>query len=223
MNKKFLLLALALVISASTASYAKTSEQEKARKETIKQARKNLDAKVGKDAKKEAKQYKKDGWKVSPGALPMEKQLDRAYLMQNEFDADGYLKYIVGEGRSLGGNYDAAKVQALEMAKLDVIRQAESEISTLIKNTVENDAGNFENVNSSTFTELASRNYIEQHLGRVIPIVELNRTVNGNYEVLVKIAYSMELLEKDIQKRLRDDLRKRGDQLQDELKDMNER
>ena len=76
----------------------------------------NLNAKASKDAAKMAKQYKKEGWVVAPGQLPLERQLDRSFQLMIELDENGYQKYVSGEGQSIGNNYDAAKMQALEMA-----------------------------------------------------------------------------------------------------------
>ena len=45
-----------------------------------------LKIKASKQAKKQAKVYKKQKWEVAPGGLPMEMQLDRSYLL--EFDVD---------------------------------------------------------------------------------------------------------------------------------------
>ena len=39
-----------------------------------------------KDAKKEAKSLKKDGWLVAPGSLPLERQFEDLYSMTREKD-----------------------------------------------------------------------------------------------------------------------------------------
>ena len=83
--KKLMMVAISLIIACGS-SFAETSAKEirKERQEINKMAKKDLSAKVSKATKKEAKRLKKEGWIVSPGALPLEKQLERSYLMEYE-------------------------------------------------------------------------------------------------------------------------------------------
>ena len=68
-----------LLISATGISYAQTTkEQRKERQELAKASKKELNEKAGKAARKEAKRLSKEGWKTAPGALPLEKQLDKS-------------------------------------------------------------------------------------------------------------------------------------------------
>lgn len=94
-----------------------TKEKQKERKEILKLSNRELNQKVSKVAHKEAKRLKKEGWMTTPGSLPLDIQLDKSYQMQYEYDGDMYPKYIMGEAMSTGGNYDTAKMQALELAK----------------------------------------------------------------------------------------------------------
>ena len=113
--KKVLLLVGICLLAGSTISYAQlTKEQIEARKELKKATKAELNEKATKTARKEAKKLTKEGWKVSPGALPMEKQLDRSYMMEMEIDDDLFQKFIIGEAMSFGSVYDAAKMQATE-------------------------------------------------------------------------------------------------------------
>ena len=96
--KKFLLLLSVCFLAGSLNSFAQlTSEQIKERQELKKATKAELNEKATKTARKEAKKLTKEGWKVSPGALPMEKQLDRSYMMEMEFDEDMFQKFIIGE------------------------------------------------------------------------------------------------------------------------------
>ena len=81
--RKIIILALGLLMMPCT--YAQTQkEMNKERQQVVKQTKKELDAKVSKATKKEAKRLKKEKWLVAPGALPLAQQLERAYLMQYE-------------------------------------------------------------------------------------------------------------------------------------------
>ena len=109
-----------------------TKEQQNERKAVTKASKSELNSKVSKAARKGVKKLKKEGWTTTPGALPLEKQLDRSYQMQYEYDSDLYPRYIMGEAMSAGGNYDAAKLQALELAKQNLAGQIQTEVTAFI-------------------------------------------------------------------------------------------
>lgn len=210
------------LLSGTTASYAQlTKEQQKERKEMTKASKVQLNEKASKAARNEAKKMKKEGWQTTPGALPVEKQLDKSYMMQYEYDEDMYPKYIMGEGMSVGGNYDAAKMQALELAKQNLAGQIQTEVTALVENTVANEQLSGEEAESVTRSVMAAKNLISQSLGRTIPVVEVYRTLsNKNKEVLVRIAYSGNAAKKIAKDAVRKDLEQRGDNLHNKLDEL---
>ncbi|MDE5935507.1 MAG: hypothetical protein K2G95_07045 [Muribaculaceae bacterium] len=216
MNKTILSLVCAVAISAvASPIYADNiTDRQKERKELAKASKKQLNEKATKQARKEAKNLQKQGWTVAPGALPIEKQLDRSYLMQYEFDNDGYQTYIMAEGMSVGGSYDAAKMQALELAKQNLAGQIQTEITALVENSVSNEQLTEGEVATVTRSVLASKNLISQSLGRVIPVVELYRpTEKNNKEVLVRLAYNTLNAKRAAIKAIEQDLGERADSL----------
>lgn len=58
--------------------------------------------------------------------------------MQYQYDDDRFSQFIMAEAMSIGENYDAAKMQALELAKLNLAGQIQTEVATLIENSVSN-------------------------------------------------------------------------------------
>lgn len=177
-----------------------------------------MNKKASKEARKEAKAYKKEGWMITPGALPLEKQLDKAYSMQYECDENGYPKFIMGEGRSIGGNYDAAKMQAIEIAKQNLAGKIQTEITAIIENTISNQQLEEEEAVSITKTINSSKNLISQSIGRTITVVETYRTLkNKNKEVLVRLAYNSESAKKAALNAVKKDLEKRGEELHKQL------
>lgn len=198
-----------------------TKEQQKERKAIMKASKSELNDKASKAARKEAKRLKKEGWITAPGALPLDKQLDKSYLMQYEYDSDMYPKYIMGEAMSVGGNYDAAKMQALELAKQNLAGQIQTEVTALIENTVANKQLDEGDAASITQSILASKNLISQSIGRTIPVVEAYRTLpNKNKEVLVRIAYNSDMAKKVAKEAIKKDLEKRGDELHNKLDEL---
>lgn len=217
--KKLLLSVLVFGLFAAAPMEAQlTKEQQKQRKEQVSQQRKALNSKASKDARKEAKKFKKEGWQTTPGTLTLEKQLDRSMMMQMDVDQSGYPQYIMGEAMSIGENYDAAKMQALELAKQNLAGQIQTEITALVENTVANKQLAEEEAASIAETVLASKNLISQSIGRVIPVVELYRDLpNKNKEVLVRIAYNHNMAMEAAKKIIRKDLEEKGNKLHDQL------
>ena len=217
--KKLLLSVLVFGLFAAAPMEAQlTKDQQKQRKEQVSQQRKALNSKASKDARKEAKKFKKEGWQTTPGTLTLEKQLDRSMMMQMDVDQSGYPLYVMGEAMSIGENYDAAKMQALELAKQNLAGQIQTEITALVENTVANKQLAEEEAASISETVLASKNLISQSIGRVIPVVELYRDLpNKNKEVLVRIAYNHNMAMEAAKKIIRKDLEEKGNKLHDQL------
>lgn len=189
------------------------------RQEIQKAARKKLDEQASKDAKKEAKKFVKEGWLTPPGALPLEKQLDRSYIMQLQQDDDGYPKYLMADGMSVGGNYDAAKMQALELARQNIAAQIQSEVGSLIETSVANNQLNGNDAESITKSVMAAKSLISNSIGRIIPVVEVYREIkrNRNREVLVRVAYSQEMAKKAAKNAIKKSLEEEGNALHERL------
>lgn len=217
--KKLLLSVLVFGLFAAAPMEAQlTKDQQKQRKEQVSQQRKALNSKASKDARKEAKKFKKEGWQTTPGTLTLEKQLDRSMMMQMDVDQSGYPLYIMGEAMSIGETYDSAKMQALELAKQNLAGQIQTEITALVENTVANKQLAEQEAASIAETVLASKNLISQSIGRVIPVVELYRDLpNKNKEVLVRIAYNHNMAMEAAKKIIRKDLEEKGNKLHDQL------
>ena len=151
----------------------------------------------------------------------MEKQLDKSYLMQQEYDDNLFPKYLMGEAMSIGENYDAAKMQALELAKQNLAGQIQTEVTALIENTVANKQLQPEEAASVVQSVSAGKTLISQSIGRVLTVVELYRTVgNRNKEVLVRIAYNAAMAKAAAKQAVREDLEKKGEDLHNKLDEL---
>ena len=216
--KKVLFLAMAMLVACS-ASYAQDAKEiMKERKAIQKMAKKELTAKVDKATKKEAKRLAKEGWVVSPGALPLEKQLQRAYEMEYQYDDLGFPKYIMANAQSIAEHYDVAKTAATSLAITNLAGQIQTEVSALIENTVANKQLSAEQAASISETVMASKNLISQSIGRTIAVVECYRVLkNKNREVMVRIAYNGEMAKQAAVQAVRGELVKKGENLHEQL------
>lgn len=216
--KKLLVCVIVLMSATINVEAQSPKDVQKERKELYKASKSELSEKASKAARKEAKKLTKEGWMTAPGALPMEKQLDRSYTMQMEYDQDMFPKYLMGEAMSIGENYDAAKMQALELAKQNLAGQIQTEVTTLIENTVANKQFQPEEAASVIQSVSAGKSLISQKIGRVITVVEVYRSANNkNKEVLVRIAYNSEMAKKVAKEAIRNDLDKKGEDMHNKL------
>lgn len=209
----FAFLCLTANVSAQTAK-----DIRKERQEISKASKSELNEKATKTARKDAKKLKKEGWITVPGALPLEKQLDKSYMMQMEYDEDMYPKYLMGEAMSIGENYDAAKMQALELAKQNLAGQIQTEVTALIENSVANEQLANEDATSVTQSIMGAKNLISQSIGRTIIVMECYRVkTNKNKEVLVRIAYNGAMAKAAAKRAIQDELKSKSEDLQKKL------
>ncbi|MGL1886026.1 MAG: hypothetical protein OCD76_05890 [Reichenbachiella sp.] len=162
-------------------------------KKAVKALKKELNDKAIKDARKEAKSIGKQGWYTQPGTMPLEKQVERAWMKEVEVDDDGYPKYYVGTGSSLAGTMSAAKMQASTIAKQDLAGRISSSIASIIETNISTEQLSAEDAATIQQTISASTEVISQKLARVIPLTELYRKQDKNFECQVRLAYSQEL------------------------------
>lgn len=217
MKKMFVCTFAILCLSANITAQT-TKDVRKERQEMRKASKSELNEKASKDARKEAKKLTKEGWVTVPGALPLEKQLDKSYMMQTEYDEDMYPKYLMGEAMSIGENYDAAKMQALELAKQNIAGLIQTEVTALVENSVANKQLGAEEAASLTQSIMGAKNLISQSIGRTIIVMECYRVKsNKNKEVLVRIAYNGAMAKAAAKRAVQDELKDKSEEIHKKL------
>ena len=93
--KKMFVCTFAILCLSANMNAQTTKDVRKERQEMRKASKSELNEKASKAARKDAKKLTKEGWITAPGALPLEKQLDKSYMMQMEYDDDMYPKYLM--------------------------------------------------------------------------------------------------------------------------------
>ena len=216
--KKLFVCAFAFLCLTANMTAQTAKDIRKERQELHKASKSELNAKASKDAKKEAKKLTKEGWITAPGALPLEKQLDKSYMMQMEYGDDMYPKYLMGEAMSIGENYDAAKMQALELAKQNLAGLIQTEVTALVENSVANKQLGAEEAASLTQSIMGAKNLISQSIGRTIIVMECYRVKsNKNKEVLVRIAYNGAMAKAAAKRAVQDELKDKSEEIHKKL------
>ena len=143
-----------------------------------------------KDLKKEAKKYEKEGWKTMPGAMSLADQLARSKKLTLEEDEEGNEKWQIGAATSVGSIYDAARMQAMTLAKAELTSLITSLITSNYIAASENKQLSQDEAESFVKASMESEGTsIDQKLGNPRVIFDAYRKLpNGNVEVTIRIA-----------------------------------
>lgn len=209
------LLVMFMALSLSTSVMAQSSVQAKLKENRAALKKEN----VSKDAKKEAKRLKKEGWTVSPGGLPLEKQVDRLYMYLEQYDEDLNPLYFDGEGRATAENFAAAQIQATELARMNLASKISSEATGIIDNLVANKMLADDQAASITTTMVENKTIFSQKLGRLqTPLTVVRELKNKNKEVMVRVVSKASSIQEIAKEAIRAELEKQGKELSEELK-----
>lgn len=204
---KTLFKVLTVVMALAIAVPAATAQQ------SDKQLKKELKAKVIKENKKTAKKLAKEGWKVMPGKLPLQRQLQDTQYAELDTNDEGGKRFFMGMHQAIGGSYTAAKQIADTRARGELAQA----VYSAVQQSVEDKIGHldFGDGDIETIEEFvsASKTLISAQLKEVVPTLEMYREL-GNNRYEVRVAVKMDA--KEAMK-----LAKRG--LQNELKIKSER
>jgi len=188
------ILGIILMVSIAFNLNAQTAKQEKqevkAQKKEQKDVKSALYKKTDKDARKEAKKLQKDGWKTM--GLPIDKQLENAWMKMYETDAAGFPRYIVVTVPVVANTVSAAQMQAENLAKVRIAGAIQTNVASLVDMAVANQEISQKEAASITKAVENSKNIVSQKLGRVVKIFEIYRQKsNNNVELRMTMVYDM--------------------------------
>ena len=176
------------------------------------------DKKVEKDAKKQAKVLVKEGWKVAPGHPSIEMQQLKAAKINNTMDDNFNSKFVEGSAQAVAPTYDAAKFQAMELAKIDIAGKISSELAGIAKTNLGNQQINPEQAENIVKTIGAYKNFVAEKLVNIISCIDMYKVdKSGQYTVSIGIFYNKEEAIKASMKEVRDQMMKESEELADEL------
>lgn len=104
--------------------------------------RKTLNAKPTKEAKKEAKQFMKQGWSVPAGERSIEQQITESQLLGAEVMADENgaptRRFIQHTAVTVAGTYNAAYATGRANAQAEIANMLATEIAAAMKGKLDN-------------------------------------------------------------------------------------
>ncbi len=235
--KKALLILSALFLLFTvmpTEGFGQVKTRNQLKKER-KRLRSRVKDKALKKARKEAKRLEKEeGWRVFPGDRPLDKMLEDSWMKQYEMKLNNDMSetnaYIWATGNGVSKTKSAGKMQAMELAKVELAGQMKTHVTALTTSNIAN--AQLSSVDAETEMSIvqSAKSITSATLTQVKPTVVLYRTklpkkelkqnnrkqlAPGTVEVQVMLFY--DLYQVDIQ--TRDAIKK---ELKDKLKDNEE-
>ena len=212
----FILMA-AFVVS----SYAQNfEEQRKERVKIFKASKKKNKDKALILSEEDAEQLLNDGWKTTPSALPLERQMDAMYIMQMEYDSKLFPAYVMAEANSVNQDYNEAKNRAVELAKSVLVEKIQSEISLQIDWAIKTELIESKEGEALIKSLKAAKNSIFQSLEDVMMVEDIYRiTSSKRFEVRVTIACTADVAKKALKDAVNADLEQNSEKLQKKLAD----
>lgn len=120
-----------------------------------------------------------EGYRTVVGKLPLIEQLAESWRYQREKDATGEARYFVVSAKSSGDNFEATRLQAESLAKVQLAGLIETRIGQLVTNRMETSEGN-----TVMQTVASSKNLVTTRLSNVYPLLEVYReSRDGGFEV----------------------------------------
>ncbi len=208
-------LTLTFVSCGATREYRASRKVQKKKEKDLKA---EIQRRAIKEARKEAKKFRRQGYTVTPGSLPMDKMLEQTWMKLLERDENGEPVYIAADGNAVAQTRTAAEMQALEVAKLNLAGQLETIVRSIVEANIANAQLNTEEAASVTRVLQGAKNIIATRLERVDPVFKIYRNLpNKHVEVNVKILYprrqAIETAKKAIKEKMEQDLEKIQDKL----------
>jgi hypothetical protein len=168
---------LFFLVPSSYGQLTSSKELMKQRKEL----RAQIKDKAVKQARKEAARLEKEeGWRVFPGDKPLEKMLEEAWMKQYEMklnpDMSETNAYIWAVGTAVAKTKEAAKMQAMERAKVELAGQLQTNVAALTSSNIAN--AQLSGVDAETEQSIVqtAKNITSAKLTMVKPTVLIYRT-----------------------------------------------
>ena len=156
-----------------------------------------------KDAKKQAKALKKEGWKVAAGSAPMETQLAEL-LVKERGGQSGLPQYIIGRQEALSGSQGAARTIAISRARNEIAGIINTKVAGILESTMVNVQTSSVDVATNMTDKSTTKQLIDQSLDNTKIILQIYREVNNNTQYQIGMAFE-DSMAKEILKKVMSD------------------
>ncbi len=215
--KKMILMVAAVLMTSTAVNAQSAIELAKQQKELNDINRKMLNQKPTKDAKKQAKELKKEGWLVPAGELSIEQQLTKSQLMGEELMADENgaptKRFIMQTAIQTAGSYNSGYAAARTAAMTELAGLLKTEIVSAFQQKLDNAQSS--SINATTVDKFNQRTkgIIDQALTNSITSLKIYRRLpNNNFEVQVRLAFDKKELAARLKRNMQKELEQEGDE-----------
>lgn len=179
---------------------------------------KSLNAKPTKDAKKQAKELKRQGWTVPAGERSIEQQITESQFISAELMSDENgaptKRFIQHTGVSTAGTYNAAYAAGRSNAQVEIANMLETEIAAAMQDKLDNAQQNTDDATTVDKFNQRIKTIVHESLSNSIPVLAIYRVLlNKNFEVQVRIAFDKKEVAARLKRSLQKELEIEGDQL----------
>ena len=219
--KTFVAVAMSVVAmmnieSAFAQDYTKQEKKEMAR--TVRKQQNDLYKKSPKMAKKEAKEWEKDGWMSM--SLPLEKQLERTWEREWLTDEEGYPKFVTVTTQARGTNFSAAQMQAENVAKVRIASNLAASVASLADLALANNETTTALTASISKAVENSKVIVSEKIGKVFASTVAYRKDRKGYEVRVIVLYDQRQAMKIAHQVIMDELKNESDENRRQLENL---
>lgn len=216
MKKIFSFMVMALIATTSFAQSATQLAKQQAELNAIHM--KMLNAKPTKNAKKQAKELKKEGWTVPAGEKSIEQQITESQLYGAELmtDENGNTtkRFILETAVQTAGTYNAGYAAARANAQAELAAMLKTQIVSAMQGKLDNSQNS--SVSAVTIDKFnqRSRAIVDETLSNSLPVLAVYRRLqNNNFEVQVRIAFDKKELTARLKRNMQKELESEGDNL----------
>jgi hypothetical protein len=158
---------------------------------TTNEAKKEINKKAMKLARKEAKRLMKDGWETDPGSLPLAKMLETYYLNSYLVNEDGSKKFIEASPNEKDRIKQNAYEEALQSAGFEIAQKTQQMVNAYVEGNAAKADLSQDQITSIREYLKNSITLIQADLGYMEPYVKISRMSNNgsDYEVQLKVLY----------------------------------
>lgn len=217
MKKIFIMLAIATL--SSTATMAQSAKELAQQQQELNDINlKMLKAKPTKEAKRQAKEYKKEGWTVPAGERSMEQQITQSqlYSMELAVDENGNTvkRFIAQTAQQTAGTYNAAFAAARSNAQVELAMALRTQVAAAMQSKLDNSQSSaISAVTVDKFNQRAKA-IVDETLTNSIPVLTIYRRLpNNNFEVQVRMAFDKKELAARLKRNMQRELEAEGDEL----------
>lgn len=198
--KRTVVLAISVMMAWVTVSAQSAIELAKKQKELNEINMKMLNAKPSKDAKKQAKALKKEGWAPVGSSKAIEKQITEDQLLSEVLmiDESGNptRRYIQHSATAVAGTQNAAYAAARAACQTEIAAILATKVAGAMQQKIDNQQSSA--ISATTIDKFHERtkSIIDACLTHMVPGMNIYRVLaNNNYESQVTISYDkMELI-----------------------------